>query len=140
MRGYFQEKDVESKELILENFMYSKMSLALEFAKDEITACLRDTAISKLQPLLRKFFFEQNNGPYDYLSGLRKWKEMENDSLYQEAVRKILIKEYTEIIEKAIESLLNLIQKRDYSIEQVIALLTDKSLVEWPKTIKRLLE
>lgn len=62
-----------------------------------------------------------------------------NDPLWKETVQKILVDEYEKIIVSSIESLKELFYE-GYTKENAIALLFDKRLPEWPKTVKRLLE
>ena len=50
------------------------------------------------------------------------------------------MREYREIIQKAVNSYAELVEKGKYSIREAIALLTDRSLEDWPRTIRRLLE
>jgi hypothetical protein len=82
-------------------------------------------------------WFKQNNSSYDYLSHTRN---QEDSDLYKEYSKKILVEEHKKIIENAIFTFDQLKKNGGYTIEQTIALLSDKPLNQWPKTAKRLLE
>lgn len=134
---YCLEQDPEVKKVILEEFFGKKRADALEQAKDEITACLCDEDLPTVQRQLEQLFFS-GEGAYDYLGQFRN--SGVGDVLYQEIAQEILVQEYRVIIEKAVESYAKLVRKGGYSTQEATALLTDKPLQEWPKTIRRLLE
>lgn len=138
--GYVGEQDPETKKVILEDFLRSSRTAALERAKDEITACLYDRTLPQLQHQLGSLFFEQKNDPYDYLAYLRNWEEFKDDPFYQETAQRMLVQEYRTIVESAVSSYSELVNKGRYSIQESTAILTDKPLADWPKTIRRLLE
>lgn len=137
--GYVGEQNPETKKVILEDFLSASRTAALERAKDEITACLYDRTLPQLQHQLSNLFFEQKNDPYDYLAYLRNWEEFKDDPLYQETMQRILVQEYRTTIERAVGSYAELV-KEGYSTQEAIALLTDKPLADWSKTVRRLLE
>lgn len=139
LTGYVNAQDPEIKKTILEDFFSASRSAALEEAKDEITACLYDRTLSQLRQQLSDLFFRQDGGPYDYLQSLRNWEEFKDDPIYQETAKRMLVEEYKEIIQKAVDSFTELVEKGRYSIQEAIALLTDKPLEDWPKTVRRLL-
>src|SRR3989344_3916515 len=130
LKGYIAEKDIEIKTTILENFFIENRIVALERVRDEIIAYTKTRDLS--------IFNEK--GPYDYLGPIRKLKKFENDPLYQKTAQKVLVSEYEIIIEDAFDSYVKLVTVGKYSTQEAIALLTDKTLFEWPKTVKRLLE
>lgn len=138
--GYIIKQDPETKKKIIEDFLSASRIVALESVKDEITACLYDRTLPQLQHQLSDLFFEQKNDTYDYLAYLRNWEEFKDDSFYQETAQRILVQEYRAIVENAVDSYAELIKKSKSSTQETIALLTDKALTDWPKTIKRLLE
>lgn len=138
--GYVDEQDPEIKKVILEDFFRESRRAALEEARDEITASLYDRTLQELQHQLGSLFFEQKNDPNDYLSYLRNWEEFKDDLLYQETAQRMLVQEYRRIVEKAVNSYAELVNKGPYTTQEAIALLTDKPLADWPKTIRRLLE
>jgi len=138
--GYKGEQDPETKRITLENFFSESRTAALERAKDEITACLYDRTLPQLQHQLGSLFFEQKNDPYDYLAYLRNWEVFKDDTFYQETAQRMLVQEYRETIQRAVDSYAELVNRGKYSIQEATALLTDKPLDDWPKTIKRLLE
>lgn len=133
------EENSNKEKAMLKDFFIEMRSDALERAKDEITAALRHRSLSVLQKQLTQLFFTKKE-TYDYLKYLRDWEELKDDSFYQETTERILVQEYREIIQKAVDAYAELINKGKYSTEAAIALLTDKSLQDWPKTIQRLLE
>lgn len=137
---YVDEQDPETKKVILEDFFSEKRKAALEQAKDEITACLVDRTVSDLQSQLNDIFFKQKNNPYDYLAYLRNWEKFKYDHLYQKTAQRMLIQEYKETIQRAVDSYAELVKKRKCSTQEATALLTDKPMEDWPKTIRRLLE
>lgn len=138
--GYRGEQDTEFKKMMLEDFFSESRTVALERARDEITACLYYVTLPRLQRNLGSLFFEQKNDSYDYLSYIRNWEEFKDDPLYQETAQRMLVQEYKAIIESAVSSYRELVNRGKYSTQEAIALLTDKPLDDWPKTIKRLLE
>lgn len=139
-RDYEIEDDEKYKRIFLENYFYERRKQALEQVKDEIIACLQDEALWQLQQDLDWIFLQKKNDPYDYLAFLRDFEAKKDDPLYQETSQKMLVEEYASIIKKAVTSFADLVNKGGYSIQESIALLTDKSLSHWPKTIQRLLE
>jgi hypothetical protein len=52
----------------------------------------------------------------------------------------MLVQEYRTTIEKAVDALSRLMKKGEYSTQEAVALLTDKPLSDWSKTVNRLLE
>ena len=133
--AYTQEEDAETRRALLDEFLRSRRLGGLACAKDEIIAMKKDGK-SDYYDL---FFDHQEGNPYDYLRQIRKHDSLNQDSLQREAVQRILVKEYREIIEQALSSF-DYLRKNGFSIDETIALFTDKSLHEWPKTTKRLLE
>ena len=138
--GYKGEQDLEIKKTILDNFLSESRAAALERARDEITASLYDRTLPQLQRQLSSLFFEQKNNSYDYLAYLRSWEEFKDDTFYQETAQRMLVQEYRATVESAVNSYAELVNKGKYSTQEVTALLTDKPLTDWPKTIRRLLE
>jgi hypothetical protein len=138
--GYIGEQDPETKKVILEDFFDASRKAALERMKDEITASLYDKTLPQLQQSLSYFFFAQENAPYDYLADVRNWERFKNDTFYQETAQRMLVQEYRSTIESAVNSYAELVNKGKYSTQEATALLTDKPLADWPKTIRRLLE
>ena len=139
LTNYSLEQDPEIKKIILEDIFNKHRRFALELVKDEIAARSYNRDLSVLQANLEWFFFSKE-GPYDYLANVRDWKLFKTDQLSQETAQRMLVQEYRAIIEKAIASFAKLIEKGGYSKQKAIALLTDKDLIDWPKTVRRLLE
>ncbi len=137
---YVGEQDLETKRVILEDFFDASRDAALEKARDEITASLYDRNLQTLQSQLYYFFFSGKHDAYDYLRYLRNWEEFKNDTFYQETAQRMLVQEYRATIESAVNSYAELVNKGKYSTQEATALLTDKPLADWPKTVRRLLE
>ncbi len=119
----------------LEERLRAKQESSLARAKDEILASIYTEGAKNMDA--KGLFLNKEQSPYDYLDKYRKtsaYKEQPDLS------KKILEDEYGEIIERAGESLTQLKKKGRYSDEQTIALLNDKPLKDWPKTVQRLLE
>lgn len=139
LRGYIGEQNPETKKVILEDFLNESRAAALEKTKDEITASLYDRDLPTLQKQLEQLFFS-GKGAYDYLGYLRNWEKFNDDPFYQETAQRMLVREYKIIVENALDSYAELVNKGKYPRQEAIALLTDKPLTDWPKTIRRLLE
>jgi NADPH-dependent curcumin reductase CurA len=60
--------------------------------------------------------------------------------MLEEMIQEILVKEYREIIEKAVDAYAELIEKGKYSQLDANALLYDVPLENWPNMVRRLLE
>ncbi|MBD3331024.1 hypothetical protein GF354_05895 [Candidatus Peregrinibacteria bacterium] len=135
---YETEQDPEIKRALLEDYFRSRRAAALELAKDEITAYLSEGIMLRKSSLKRKFF--QQDNPYDYLSYPRDVESKKEDALYQDTAQRMLVQEYKATIEEAVGALTELTKKEKYSSQEAVALLTDKPLSEWSKTVKRLLE
>lgn len=137
--GYYtREQDPEIKKVILEDFLSESRTVSIERARNEITACLYDRTLPQLQHQLDSLFFGQKNDSRDYLAYLRNL--FKDDLFYQEIAQRMLVREYKAIIKNAVNSYAELTNKGKYSTQKATALLTDKPLADWPKTIKRLLE
>ncbi len=138
---YEEEEDIELKKIKLENYIIPQIEYALNRAKDEITAFLTERSPLVLQSDLANFFFKDGyGGAYDYLQFLRDFEPKKDDELYQNTLRELFENKYKKIISNAVESFRLFRKKRKMDSQELIALLTDKSLAEWPKTINRLLE
>jgi len=139
---YESAKDPEEKAFLLAEYMRLKRETALNRAKDEIIAQ------KIVDPLYIEtlgygynydIYFRQDGGAYDYLSKLRNRKDKKEDQLWQKTAQKVLVDEYRQIIGNAI-SAFDRLKDSGNSQEEVIAMLSDKRLAEWPKTARRLLE
>ncbi len=142
---YASEKDPDIKKALLESCFEVEIQYALESAKDEITAILKgnmygEDTLSFLQDNFNGYFLNGEHNHYDYLRELRNREDQKDNPDWQELSRKILIDEYASILTKAVEAITLLIKQGKYSIQESIALLTDKPIVEWPKTVKRMLD
>ncbi|MFH0853640.1 MAG: hypothetical protein V1853_04525 [bacterium] len=138
--GYEGEQDPEIRKVILEDFFSASRAAALEQVKDEFTASLYDRDLPTLQKQLKEIFFGGDLVSYDFLGHLRYWEEFKDDPFYQETAQRMLVQEYRMTVESAVSSYSELVNKGKYSTQEATALLTDKPLTDWPKTIRRLLE
>jgi len=131
------EQDPEIRKIIIEDFFDKYLQYALEFAKDEFIAysCHRN-----LLTIQRQLWRDS----FDYLQFyLRAGEKLTDYSPYLEIATSIFFKKFeifTRITAEAFASYVELLKKGRYSIQEAIALLTDKSLTDWPKTVRRLLE
>jgi len=136
---YLAEEDFAKKTFLLKEFMRFKREEAFSRVKDEIFA--RKIQTTSYSPDTLSDYFKPNNR-YDFLKATRfahDINDMELKKLWEETSQKILIDEYIEIIHNAILSFDEL-RNSGYSQEETIAMLSDKRLSEWPKTVKRLSE
>lgn len=133
---YTFEKDPEKKAFLLGEYMRLYRENALDRVKEELIAMKKEPTPLRTQ---NNVFLEQDHGAYDYLAVIRDWVEKKNDPLLQETSRRILVYEYRDIIDQAILAFDHLVTK-GYSNQEVIAMLSDKRLQDWPKTSKRILE
>jgi len=141
---YESTKDPEKKAFLLAEYMRLKREAALNNAKDEIFAMLKVDI-----PYIERFghsryggyniFTKQNGDAYDYLQKIREDDKKKDDPLWQETAQRMLVDEYGQIIDNAINAF-DQLKNSGYSQSEVIAMLTDKRLAEWPKTVRRLLE
>ena len=132
---YELEQDPKLKQGLLESYFRLKRQEAFQHAKDEIIAMKKDKRQHTYE-----IFSRQDDSPYDYLSYIRNWEDKKNDLSWREMSQKVLVDEYRNTIESAVESFDNLVKQGDYTREEVIAMFADKPLPEWSKTTKRLLE
>ncbi|BCX15720.1 MAG: hypothetical protein KatS3mg097_612 [Candidatus Parcubacteria bacterium] len=144
---YINEQDQEKKEIILQDIFSMHREYALERAKDEILAYFRQFSLLKdtityedTKWILNNFLDNNQNPYYDYLSDLRDNPKFKEDNLYQNLAKKMLVDEYVDIIKKALDAAVKLSREGHYLYEQCIALLADRPLVTWQKTVRRLLE
>lgn len=132
---YESTKDPEEKAFLLEEYMRLKRESALDRAKDEIIARKVEPAYSRHT---YNVFLEQNGDVHDYLAYLRDCDKKKDDLLWQETSQRVLVDEYRDIIDRAIAAFDGL-RNNGYSQKEVIAMLSDKRLPDWPKTVRRLL-
>lgn len=133
---YESTKDPERKAFLLTEYMRLKREPALNKAKDEITAMKKENHFPYEN---YNVFMRQDGDFYNYLQYLREFDKGKDDPLWQETAQKVLVDEYGQIIDNAIDAF-DQLRDSGYSQSEVIAMLTDKRLAEWPKTARRLLE
>ncbi len=132
---YESERDPEIKQELLESFFRLWMQWAFQHAKDEVIAMKKDRDYYNYD-----FFFKKDNSSYDYLAYIRNWEHKKDDPLWRETSERVLVDEYRKIFESAVSAFDDLVKQGRYTREEVIAMFADKSLPEWPKAAKRLLE
>ncbi|MCD4811591.1 hypothetical protein K8R14_03240 [bacterium] len=138
-RRYKRARDFDERSLFVKACMQRAREVALNYVKDEIIAMKAEADVSPHGGEYN-IFSNQDGSFYDYLQFFReKLHKDKGDKLWQEASQRILVDEYKEIIDNSIMAFDDL-KDRGYSRKEVIALLFDKRLQEWPKTAKRLLE
>lgn len=133
---YKSTKDPDKKAFLLAEYMRLHRETALNRAKDEIVALKSELNFTRYQ---YNIFMKQNGDIYDYMKEIREWDKKKDDPLWQETAQRVLIDEYGQIIDNAINAF-DRLRNGGYSQSEVIAMLTDKRLAEWPKTVRRLLE
>jgi hypothetical protein len=133
---YESAREPEEKAFLLGEYMRLKRESALNRAKDEIIAM-------KAEPNYPRYnyniFLDKDGGSYDYLAKLRDWDKKKDDILWQETAKRVLVDEYGSIIDSAITAFDDL-RRLGYTQAEVIAMLSDKRLSDWPKTVRRLME
>lgn len=133
---YTSAKDPEEKAFLLGEYMRLKREDALNRAKDEIIA--RKTEPDHVSWGNDSFLFGVG-GSYDFLAYLRDWNKKKDDSLWQEIAKRVLVDEYSSIIDNAIVAF-DQLRGSGCSQAETIAMLSDKRLADWPKTVRRLTE
>ncbi len=128
------EVDPEIRSELREEELLMIRDKALDAAKDELTAMLKDARSEDITRFDR--LYDKIGGSYDYLKTDRE--KYYNDPNYAELAHDILAVEYDQIIEESISAFRDLRELGGYSVDQSIALLTDMPLDEWPNTIKHL--
>jgi hypothetical protein len=136
---YVLEEDPEKRRKIVKDYLRIKQKEALEKAKDEILAILSERSIRALKIVFDLIFFREGS-PYDYLKKERELTKYFDDPILEEMIQEIIVKEYREIIERAIDAYAELIKKGKYSELEANALLYDVPLENWPNMVRRLLE
>ena len=135
---YSSIKKPEEKAFLLREWMRLEREKALNRAKDEIFS-------RKIEPENIAMTWGNDSslfkpkGSYDFLADVRDWDKGKDDSLWQETAQRVLVDEYGQIIDNAINAF-DQLRSSGYSQSEVIAMLTDKRLAEWPKTARRLLK
>jgi len=128
-----QTADPVEKRTLLEEELTLHRDAALDRAKDEITAMMRDEKSRYFDA-----FFDKTTptNSYDYLRGLRE--RFNVSPLHQKAVQKIFVEEYESIIRNALTARAEFLLKNNFSTEAQIALLTDVPLERWPSALRHL--
>ncbi len=146
LEDYDAEPDQETKEVLLSEYFNRIQQRLLFRVRDEIIARLQTEKFKEgeISGLREKF---SSYGDYDFITELED-KSRDGDSLWQKCFRNIIRIEYRKIIENALRAFTSLVNRGQFSRfsklseltnQEAIALLTDKSLEDWPKTVKRFL-
>ncbi len=150
--GYYREakenKEETNARVFLSNYLNFQKDRALFNARDEIIAMLRTIDLDKLPEEVEAHLYAGKDEDYDYgLAKIEHAEEFASDKLYKKMVAEILGEQYEWSIKNAVESLvllINSLAKKDMTLEQAeryaVALLTDKELIQWPKTVDGILE
>lgn len=136
LQRYESARAPEEKAFLLEEYMRLRREHALNEAKDEIIAL---KAIPGFTRYNKCDIFLDKGGPCDYLAELRNCNKKKDDTLWQETAQRMLVDEYGDIIDSAIAAFDDLV-RLGYTRAEVIAMLSDKRLSDWPKTVRRLRE
>ncbi len=136
---YMNEKNQERKIEILVAFMKQVQSEALEFARDEFIAQLKSKTPVQLFKEFDSLFFDPNS-PYDYLKDIKGHMMLSNDLVLQDMSNRYLVEEYEHILCEATSDAFRLIFEFDYAPQDLVALLTDKKIQDWSKTINRIID
>jgi hypothetical protein len=139
--SYPERYSQEEREFLLREYLNFLRLRALDFVKDEILAGLRlRNGLCILRENLDDLFLSDKPG-YDYLDCFKPFTDpsFERDSYVRDSYGK-MIEEYKTNIRDAVMAYGNLVSVGGYSIEKAIAILRDKKLTEWSKTVKRQLE
>lgn len=133
---YTSARDPEEKSFLLGEYMRLEREGALNRAKDEIIA--RKTEPDYVSWSNDSSLFDVG-GSYDFFADLRDFDKKKKDPLWQETAKRVLVDEYRDIIDNAIVAF-DQLKESGYSQAETIAMLSDKRLADWPKTVRRLLE
>lgn len=136
LERYILAKDPEEKAFFLGEYMRLKREDALNRAKSEIMAMKAEPNYSRYAYLI---FLQQDGGAHDYLAHVRDWKQKKDDAFWQKTAKRVLVDEYRNIIDNSIVAF-DKLRRSGYSQAETIALLSDKRLADWPKTVRRLTE
>lgn len=128
---YVSKNITDRAEEILPVLFSLVRDLSLSQARDEIIAMKKGGDLPTPD-----VFFEKRGGPYDYAAEYRDKKQYKKDLCYQKMSKKMLVDEYEKIIKDALAAFDRLAQK--YNRNEVIAMLMDKPLTEWPKLEERM--
>jgi hypothetical protein len=139
LKEYRIVQDPVFKREILEVAFSNEMTNAYERAKDEIIAILSSKSIQYLRTQTHTLFFSGQIEAYDYLKKHRELGVLRNDALYNEVAKELLVTKYKKVLTRGIAAITNLVKVGGYTNAEATALLTDKTLPEWPQTVRRIL-
>lgn len=142
-------KNPENKEyrkFLLKNYALNQLRMALDRTKDEIFAYTKSIAPASLDYKFVTHLFIGKNAAYNYAKKFFN-KGLKNDAFYQEFFNNFFKKDYPQIIRKSCRAfldLVNFIQKQKgekiNALEKARLFLIDKSIIDWPKVVKRFIE
>ncbi len=136
---YMGVPDPVLKREILEIAFVGEMENAYERAKDEILAILSSQTTDYLRTGVQSLFFKGEIRAYDYLKEQREITNLDGDVLYTRVAKELLIDEYKVVLTQGIMAITTLVDVGGYTNAEATALLTDKSLLDWPRTARRIL-
>jgi hypothetical protein len=130
-------EDLNEKEKFLKKYLNIIRNKILEEAKNELMAKVYPVKSDKIDDIKKEI--DKFLNLYDFLTPVKE-NLIRNYSEFSNLIEQELEIKYKKIVNKAIDSYLNLIQKGHYKTEEANALLFDIPLKDWPKTVKRILE
>ena len=156
------EQDAQIREIKLIRLFREVRDWALDLTESEILAMLQNNSIDKIiqDVLYGRIFTSSRN--YDFIGEVLDIDSHQDDELWMKHYWE-MIQEYKHIIKKAVlyfkdllaptvknkfdeklDAIIGLSRERDlrgdFTVQEAMALLTDKPINAWPKTIQRILE
>ncbi|MDP3964502.1 MAG: hypothetical protein Q8Q20_02460 [bacterium] len=139
-RQYRQESDKTVKHELLAPLFSTILEEAYAEVKNEVTASLQERTARELRADAEYMFFREPGGSYDFLEYWKNIKQEQNNTDWQNDTKRLLIQEYAQTVRRALDAVVDLVEAGGYSEKEAVALLTDKKLPEWGKTVARLLD
>jgi len=117
---YSSTKEPEEKAFLLREWMRLKRETALNRAKDEIfSRKIEPEDVAKSWNNDSSLF--KPEGSYDFLKYVRDWDKGKGDSLWQDTAKRVLVNEYGQIIDNAINAF-DQLRNSGHSQSEVIAM------------------
>ena len=138
LNRYDLTKNDEEKDFLLQEYFQWKRKWSLDKTKGEIFAILKDRSLP-VYKILDEIFLSDVYDTYDFSKNLIRSSRSQSDKRWKEYSNKILIKEYQSMLRLGLVAVSRLLNS-GYSVEETIGLLTDFSIAQWPKVVRRHLE
>lgn len=142
LKRYSLSTTPQQKAFFLKEYMRLSVESALNRVKDEMIAIFKGGSKSFGKFDITNMFLPSQghySTHYDYLASIRDFIERKENNSFQKISQKVLVDKYRITIERAIASF-NKLADYGYTLDESIALLSDKSLSDWTKIVKRLSE